>query len=228
MANHSARRAVARRVSFLATGATAVLVLAACSGGDDPTAVESPLSTVSTLTQVSTVPAASAAPAAQATSTPIDVAALLNTYATGYTFSTTAKVNGQVSVKADGRRVADSTAMVIVGNGVPVEQITTPGGTWARTQGQDWTLVEAAGAATDPLAPLRAPMSTAVNGDGTVSAVYAAEAFGLNGGQITVVLTPEAGRLARARYETTASGQPAVVEATFSPLADATPISAPA
>lgn len=225
MVNHSARRAVARRVSLLATGATVVLVLAACSNSDGPIDTET---SVSTLAPVATAPTGPSAPAAAASATPVDVAALLDTYATGYTFSTTAKVNGQVSVKADGRRVADSTSMIIVGNGVPVEQITTPGGTWARPQGQDWTLVEAAGAATDPLAPLRTPVSTTVNADGTVSAVYPAEAFGLSSGQITVVLTPEAGRLARARYETTAGGQPAVVEATFSPLADPTPISAPA
>jgi hypothetical protein len=209
----------ARPLRLIAAG-LALGFLAACSSSS-PVTVNQPL--------VTTVPGATTvAPTASSPAQAGDVNQLLAAYANGYQFTTTLTIGGAVTATFQGRRFGGSTVLLVTQNGLTVDEVITAAGTWVRQQGQEWSQTAAPTTNTDPLQPLRTPKSWRLQPDGTIAAVYAAEAFGLPSGDLAVVVTAAGGALTQIQYDTTVSGKPATLATVFTGLTDTTPITAPA
>jgi hypothetical protein len=215
-----------RTLGRLATGALAVLAFTACSdAGSSVTATSAPITGVLVLDTTTVAPSSTTTVAPVAAP---DVNALLAPWSSGYGFTTTVTINGQVTVNAVGRHLGDGTALTVTGGGVPVDQIVVPTGTWAKSTDGTWAQVADPTASADPLAALHTPSSAVAAADGTVQATYPAEAFGLPPGSLPVVFTIAGDRIESVRFDTTVSGQPANVVTVFAALTDSTPITAPA
>ncbi|MCU1397088.1 MAG: hypothetical protein JWN62_197 [Acidimicrobiales bacterium] len=180
-----------------------------------------------------TVAAATATTAAAA---PVDAAALLQgavaAMAAGYHFTTTLTINGAVVLSADGDRVGDGTRLGVTQGDVAVQYVITPDGTWVQPDGGDWQQLDSPAATTDPIAALASPTTvTVASVAGTATTVTAAvppAALGLAGDTpVDVSATIDNGAITTVGYSTSVNGQPAVMQASIGPVADATPVTAP-
>jgi hypothetical protein len=151
--------------------------------------------------------------------------------APGYHFTTTLSVDGATVLTADGDRVGEGTRLGVVKDGVAVQYVITPAGTWVKPDDGEWQQLETT-APTDPVAALAAPDSvavTAVDGTATTLAVVVpAASLGLSGdAPVTLSVRVDGGTIVSVGYATTIDGHPAVMAAAIGPVADASPVVAP-
>lgn len=204
-----------------------VLLLAACSSSDEPVATTAGDSAAATTTS-------HAAPTT--TVAPPDPSKLLATaleqYSNGYQFRATTVVNDQEATVQTGRWLDGASQITVRSGDGEVEYIITPDSQWVRLPGGEWEEIAATPALAYPLESMTTPNSleliAASDGTASVSAFYAAEAVGLAGDPVEVVLDFDAGALVGVTFTTDLDGN--IVESTtsLSPLADTTPITAPA
>jgi hypothetical protein len=234
----SSSTTAAAAVSSIATSPTPVV-----SASSDPaaSAVE-PASTTAAVVQpgVTTLDATTTAPApppaATATPTPVDGAALLQTAmagtAVGYHYHAIVTIAGAVAIEVDGDRVGDGTRLGVVRDGVAVQYVITPAGTWVQPDGGDWDQLDTPPATSDPILALQVPL--AVNVDSTdgesvhLTVSVTAASLGLAGDAVVplaVVIT--AGALAEVIYSTSIDGQPAMIDTFVGPALDPSPVVPP-
>lgn len=178
-------------------------------------------------------PAPESAPAATVA---IDAVALLQTAmdnaAPGYHYHSIVTVGGSTVVEVDGDRIGEGTRVGVVRDGVSVQHVITPGGTWVQPDGGDWDQMDTPPATVDPIAALRSPSAaTVASADGTaihLSVSVPAASLGLAGdATIYLAVVVDAGNLAAVVYTTTIEAQPARVETVVGPVIDGTPVVAP-
>lgn len=166
----------------------------------------------------------------------IDAIALLqtamDTAAPGYHYHSTVTVGGTTVLEADGDRIGDGTRVGVVRDGVTVQYIITPSGTWVQLDGGEWDLLDTPAATADPINALRSPVAaTVASVDGTavhLSVSVPAASLGLVGDATAVLaVVVDSGNLTGVVYSTTVDGQPATVETTVGPVIDGTPVVAP-
>ena len=153
--------------------------------------------------------------------------------AAGYHFTTTLTINGAVVLTADGDRVGDGTRLGVTQGGASVQYVITRGGTWVQPAGGEWQQLDSPAATTDPIAALAAPTSVtvaSVTGSATtVTATVQPAALGLAGNTpVDMSATVDNGAITTVGYSAMVNGQPAVMQASIGPVADATPVTAPA
>lgn len=217
------------------------LVLGACSSDDGNPSANS-AAAITTL-PAPTVPATTVAPATAAATTPAPPAPAtialpdgptvlqqsLDALAPGYRFTSTLTVNGNVAVSAVGDQIGLASRQQITSQGVTVDYILLPEGTWKGENGV-WEELEEPAPAVDPLAPLRAPTAVTVAGHSpeltTLIATYPAAALGIPGDTINVTIELSGTTLRSATYGTPDGTQ--VQRTDFGPLTDTTPITSPA
>jgi hypothetical protein len=158
--------------------------------------------------------------------------AALDRYESGYSFVSEAHVGGERAIRVAGRQVEGSSQLLLTSGDGTIEYLVVGGNQWARTPEEAWDVVSEGDGVSAPLAALASPLGVTVT-EATatrteVTATYRANAFGLDGDDLVVVVKLENGLLASAAYETTDGGVVATVITTFMPLTDTTPITAPA
>ena len=160
-----------------------------------------------------------------------ELRAALERYEAGYEYVSEAWVGGERAIRVEGRRVGNATYQTITSGDGAVEFLAVGGDEWARTPGEDWEIVTEDGAVRDPLGRLASPASVI----GTVAtatrteldAAYPGDTFGLDDDELIIHLVLQDFQLVSASYETGDGAQRAMVETTFGPLEDSTPITAP-
>lgn len=153
----------------------------------------------------------------------------------GYHFTTTVTVDGVEALSAEGDRIGTGSRLTLTRDGASVAYLITADGSWTSTGDGTWEPLDTAPATADPIAALRAPNSVAVvtstPSATTLSVVVPAAALGLADGtgttQATVTVVINDGTLSDLEYTTTQPGVVAIAHAVISPIADATPITAP-
>jgi hypothetical protein len=237
-------RSSAARISLVLT-ATALVAVSACSDPDaptsDPTVIT--LGVEATDTPITeTAPASTAAPAAVPPSSvvatvPVDAPAMLaqslDGVTAGFHFRTTVEVAGAEVLVAEGDRVGDGTRLTIWSSGTSVAYVITPAGSWVFPEGGEWEALDSAPATTDPLQALRSAAAVAgTSTDGvnaTLVATVAASALGVpSDGTAGVQVLVSGATLQEVSYAAPVDGQTATVRSVFSPVVDATPVTAPA
>ena len=184
----------------------------------------------------STTAASNDATTVPAATTPVDGNALLNgamdATASGYHYHAIATIAGAVAVEVDGDRVGDGTRLGVVRDGVAVQYVITPDGTWVQPDGGDWDQLDTPPATSDPILALRSPTSVSVDsvdGDSVhLTVSVPATSLGLSGDAIVplaVVIT--GGMLTQVVYSTTIDGQPASIDTAVGPALDPSPVVAP-
>jgi hypothetical protein len=213
-----------------------------CSSDDGGAATEStaPITTVpvattpAAVTAAITPPAPTAAPTAPAATLPLpDGPAVLlqslDALAPGYHFVITATLNGQVALATEGDQIGLASRQTVTSQGVAVDYIVLPDGTW-KGEGGVWEELEVPAPAVDPLAALRAPTAVTVashTADLTVlNASYPAAALGLPGDQPVTVAIELTGATLRSFSYSTPDGT-ATSRTDITPLVDTTPITSP-
>jgi len=150
----------------------------------------------------------------------------------GYHYHAIATIAGAVAVEVDGDRVGDGTRLGVVRDGVAVQYVITPDGTWVQPEGGDWDQLDTPPATSDPILALRTPSSVSVDSaDGNtvhLTVSVPASSLGLTGDAIVplgVVIT--GGTLSEVVYTTTIDGQPASIDTVVGPALDPSPVVAP-
>ena len=193
----------------------------------DPTTVTSAAGAINGDDAVTTVPVSTAA---------IDGAALLqaamDATAVGYHYHAIATIAGAVAVEVDGDRVGDGTRLGVVRDGVAVQYVITPDGTWVQPDGGDWDQLDTPPATSDPILALRAPSALSVDSvDGNsvhLTVSVPATSLGLGGDAVVpVAVVITAGTLSEVVYSTTIEGQPASIDTVVGPALDPSPVVAP-
>ena len=244
-----------RQITHVAARVRAVLVVLVLVGGcnrDDTVdqfAREAAPASVTARASTSapgdpTTPLSHSVPPAPVTTAPVPDAtttltAALDTLATGYHFVTTATVDGQVAVMAEGDHVAGTTRMTVTSGGASTNYLVTPDAAWAQTDGE-WRQLDSAQGLTDPVGQLRAPLSVELVGTAeaaTITARYEATALGIRGGgERTVEFQLDDGSITSLRYFSTAlvtsadgttSERRTDVTAVITPIASGTEITLP-
>lgn len=217
------------------------LVLGACSSDDGNPSANS-AAAITTLPPPTTPAPTAAAPTAAVTTPappPPSTIALpdgptvlqqsLDALAPGYHFVINATVNGAVALSTEGDQIGLASRQRVTSQGVTVDYIVLPEGTWKGENGV-WEELEEPAPAVDPLAPLRTPTSVTVAGHSpeltTLVATYPAAAFGVPGDAISVTMELTGTALRSFTY-TTPDGT-GVSRTDIGPLTDATPITSPA
>lgn len=225
--------------------ATALVAVSACSEPDDSgvgdatvitlgvEATDTPITeTAPAETIAVTVPASTVA-----ATVPVDGAAMLaqalDGVAAGFHFRTSVTVAGAEVLVAEGDRVGDGTRLTIWSSGTSVAYVITPAGSWVFPEGGEWEALDSAPATTDPLQALRnatAVSGTSVDGvNATLVATVAANALGVpSDGTADVQVLVSGPTLQEVSYDAPVDGQTASVRSVFSPVVDATPVTAPA
>jgi hypothetical protein len=221
----------------------AALAVSACSSDEQTRATTAPITTSapSPITAAVTTPAPQplapiTTPAAPPTSAQVvlpDGPALLqqafDQLVAGYHFVSTASVNGTPAIAVEGDQIGGALRQVVTSQGKTAEYVVLPEGTWVGENGE-WSELDTVAPIGDPIAPLRAPLSVAVESSTpeltTLVAAYPAAVIGLTGDlpvNVTFVLAGTA--LTSIRYSSPDGA--AVSETTISALTDTTPITAP-
>jgi len=158
--------------------------------------------------------------------------AAMDATASGYHYHAIATIAGAVAVEVDGDRVGDGTRLGVVRDGVAVQYVITPDGTWVQPDGGDWDQLDTPPATSDPILALRSPSSVSVDsvdGDAVhLTVSVSATSLGLSGDAVVplgVVIT--AGLLTQVVYSTTIDGQPASIDTAVGPAIDSSPVVAP-
>lgn len=151
---------------------------------------------------------------------------------TGYHYHAIATIAGAVAVEVDGDRVGDGTRLGVVRDGVAVQYVITPGGTWVQPEGGDWDQLDTPPATSDPILALRTPSSLSVDsvdGDSVhLTVSVPATSLGLTGDAIVpVAVVITGGALSEVVYTTTIDGQPASIDTVIGPALDPSPVVAP-
>jgi hypothetical protein len=216
------------------------LLIGACSGDDEspsaasstPVTTPTAVSTVElTLSPLATTPATAPAPPATVAlpDGPTVLAQSLDALAPGYHFVQTVTVNGQVALSAEGDQIGVASRRRLTSQGVTVDQIILPEGTWTGTNGV-WEELEDPVPAADPLAAFRTPTSLTVSGHSaeltTLVAAYPAAALGVPGDSINVTIELTGTTLRSFTYATPDGSQTSRTD--IGPLTDTTPITSPA
>jgi hypothetical protein len=153
----------------------------------------------------------------------------LDAIAPGYHFVITATVNGTVALSTEGDQIGLASRQKVTSQGVTVDYIVLPEGTWKGENGA-WEELEEPAPAVDPLAPLRTPTAVTVAGHSpeltTLVATYPAAPFGVPGDAINVTIELTGTALRSFTYSTPDGTQ--VSRTDIGPLADTTPITSPA
>jgi hypothetical protein len=220
----------------------ASVALASCSSDDGGPAAESaaPITTVPVattpvaVTAATPLPAATAAPTTPAAPLPLPdgptvLLQSLDALAPGYHFVITATVQGEVALTTEGDQIGASSRQTLTSQGVAVDYIVLPEGTW-KGEGGVWEELEVPAPAVDPLAAFRSPTAVTVvshTAELTVlNATYPAAAFGVPGDQPVTVAIELSGTTLRSLSYTTPDGASAS-RTDISPLVDLTPITSP-
>ncbi len=216
------------------TGATTIAAasttIAAASTTEAATVVSPPTSPA-TVEAAGTVPPTVVAAPPPSVAAPPDPALLLSAgldrYALGYHFVTIATVNGAVALSAEGDRVGEGTRLTVTTGGSTIEYVVTPESSWVFSD-NTWAELDETSPVTDPIGPLRAPLTLEVRSfDGTLSTVaatYPASALAIGADEpIEVLFIFESGNLRSMTYV----APTAEVRAEFSDLVDATPVTVP-
>lgn len=224
-----------RLLSRVAALAAVVAFAAACSSDSSSSSSLPAINSLATTTTGATTQQ----PAAVVTTAPaasIDgnsaLQSGLGALVAGYHFSSTVTVNGTPSLTADGDRIGESSSLVLSGDGGTVSYVITPEASYARPEGGDWSLLDVAPAASDPIAALLAPVSVATvpTTDGTVvvQATVTAVSLGINAeGNVDVLVALANGAITQITYTAAVDGGTAQVVTTISAVVDPTPIVAP-
>jgi hypothetical protein len=179
-----------------------LLLLTACS-------VATPTTTVAAA--VGGQPPATTTTMVATTQTRVDAVAMLldAIAATGnqYRYSSTVEAGDEVLATIDGIVSGPSFDAVIDAGDVPVEYRRTDDGEWLRQEDGDWSLLDTAAPASEPLASLTAPGSAAVvSDDGTtvvIEAVFDGVDLGVTAQEVTVRITATGGVVRTIEYVAT-------------------------
>ena len=218
------------------------VALTSCSSDDTNPSADSaaPISTAAlavtpvVATAAATPPTATAAPTTPAATLPLPdgptvLLQSLDALAPGYHFVITAMLNGQVALATEGDQIGLASRQTVTSQGVAVDYIVLPEGTW-KGEGGVWEELEVPAPAVDPLAALRAPTAVTVvshTAELTVlNASYAAAALGLPGDQSVIVAIELTGTTLRSFSYSTPDGTGSS-RTDISPLVDTTPITSP-
>ena len=218
------------------------VALTSCSSDDGNAAADSaaPITTAPLVTSPVSATAAPTPPAATAVPTaPAAAAALpdgptvllqsLDALAPGYHFVITAMLNGQVALATEGDQIGLASRQTVTSQGVAIDYIILPEGTW-KGEGGVWEELEVPAPAVDPLAALRTPTAVTVvshTAELTVlNASYPAAAVGLPGDQPVTVAIEVTGTTLRSFGYSTPDGTGSS-RTDISPLVDTTPITSP-
>jgi hypothetical protein len=153
--------------------------------------------------------------------------------APGYHFTTTLSVDGATVLTADGDRVGEGTRLGVVQDGVAVQYVITPAGTWVKPDDGEWQQLETASAPSDPIAALASPTSVAATGvEGTATlldVVVPAASLGLaaDAPALTLAVRVDNGTITSVGYTTTVDSHPAVMLAAIGPVVDGSAVVAP-
>ena len=218
-------------------------VLGACSSDDGNPSANSAV-TIGTAAPTTTVlptaapTVAATTPAPAPATTPATVALpdgptvlqqSIDALAPGYHFSSTVTLNGNVALTSVGDQIGLASRQQITSQGVTVDYIVLPEGTWKGENGV-WDELEEPAPAVDPLAALRSPTAVTVAAATaeltTLVATYPAAAFGVAGDVINVTVEV-AGTALRSFSYTTPDGS-GTSRTDIGPLTDTTPITSPA
>ena len=153
--------------------------------------------------------------------------------ALGYHFTTTLSIDGATVLTADGDRVGAGTRLTVVKDGVAVQYVITPAGTWIKPDAAEWQRLETPSAPYDPIAALEAPTSvaaTAVDGTATqLDVVVPAASLGLaaDAPALTLTVRVDNGTITSVGYATIVNSHPAVMQATIGAVVDGSAVVAP-
>jgi hypothetical protein len=214
--SHAARRAHGAVLVALVPGA--LVVVGGCNRDDtaDPFTHEDAPAAITARASTSapsdaTMPLSISVPPAPVTTAPAPDATTtlttaLDTLAAGYHFVTTATVDEQVAVMAEGDHVAGTTRMTVTSGGTSTNYLVTPDAAWAQTDGE-WRRLDSAQGLSDPVGQLRAPLSVELVGTAeaaTITARYKATALGIRGdGERAVEFQLDDGRITSLHYSST-------------------------
>jgi hypothetical protein len=133
--------------------------------------------------------------------------AALDTLASGYHFVSTATVDGQVTLVAEGDHVAGATQMTVTSGATSTQYLVTEHAAWAKAD-REWQQLDSTQGLTDPVGRLRAPLSVELAGtaeSATITAHYEATALGVRGaGEHAVEFQLTNGLITSLRYASTA------------------------
>ena len=237
------RRRAAARLPFRGAGLLLVVVaLGACANDDENISAQSAAPVTTVAAQAASSVAATAAAPAPATTAPVAPPSTpatpdgptvliqsLDALAPGYHFVITATVNGQVALTTEGDQIGLSSRQTVTSQGVAVNYIVLPEGTW-KGEGGVWDELEVPAPAVDPLAVFRSPTGVTVVAHTaeltTLSATYPAAAVGVPGDQPVGVTIELTGTTLRSLSYITPDGTGAS-RTDISPLVDTTPITSP-
>ena len=218
------------------------LALGACSSDDGnpsadsaaavttpPTPTTAPAPTTAVPTAAPTTAAAVAPATVALPDGPTVLQQSLDALAPGYHFVINATVNGAVALTTEGDQIGVASRQRVTSQGVTVDYIVLPEGTWKGENGV-WEELEEPAPAVDPLAPLRTPSAVTVTGHSpeltTLVATYPAAAFGVPGDVIDVTIELTGTTLRSFTYAT--PDGTGVSRTDIGPLTDTTPITSPA
>ncbi len=221
----------------------AAFAISACSDDDSPSADSAtPIATAVATTPPTTAPVTTTAPVPTTapvappptTLPPPDGATVLaqslDALAPGYHFAITATRDGQVALTTEGDQIGLAARQTVTSQGITVDYIVLPEGTWKGEAGA-WEELEEPLPPVDPLAVLRTPSTVAVVAHTaeltTLTATYPAAALGVPGDQPITVAFELTGTTMRSFSYTTPDGT-ATSRTDISPLVDTTPITSPA
>lgn len=216
------------RPRILGAAGSLLLVLTACSGSASSDAAPEGGSEPTT---------AVATPTTTAPSDPEPVPqelleGALAAYAEGYEFKSTTIVNDQEVSSQAGRWMGGSSQITVKSGDGQAEFIITQAGQWTRLPGGEWEELDGAPATGFPLEGMESPGLIALvssNGAETsVLATYPAEAVGLSGELIDVLLQFTGKDLTGFSFTADIDGTIVTSDAQLNPLTDTTPITAPA
>jgi hypothetical protein len=236
------RRRAATRLPRRGAGLLLVVsvALSSCSTDDGDPAADSaapitpaPVATTPiAATAAPTPPPATASPTAAALPLPDGPSVLLQSLdalAPGYHFVITAVLNGQVALTTEGDQIGLASRQTVTSQGVAVDYIVLPEGTW-KGEGGVWEELEVPAPAVDPLAAFRSPTAVTVVSHATeltvLTATYPAATLGLPGDQPVTVAIELTGTSLRSLSYATPDGTGSS-RTDISPLVDTTPNTSP-
>lgn len=222
-----------RRWTVAAVAATSVAAAAGCSSESTTSTAAGAIATTLSAAPPTSLVVEDSAATTQPPAAPDPDQLLAGAFAavqSGYHFVTTATVDGQELVSAEGDRVDQRTRVSVSSDGATVDYVIAPEGAWASVDG-GWQQLEQP-PITDPLAALQAPQSLSVvtvEGDVvTLAATYPPSALSLTGDDpVTVTFVIDGTQLRSMSYVTTTADGDAEVDAAITPLVDSVTVELP-
>lgn len=168
----SRRRGLPSAVRAIALAVGAVLVLAACTSGEDADRLA--------YADDSSETAGATGAGDPVRDAAADLAEALDELGTGYRFEADLQTAGGGQVSIDGYRVGEALTFQLTVSDLTIETVARDGTLWTRVLGDDEWSTDPWTTGSDPMAPLREPVevwATGANGD--MVAVYQAASLGL-------------------------------------------------